>query len=551
MQLLNVNDLKMSFGFGSLFEDVSFALNEKESISIVGPNGCGKSTLLKIIAGIEKPSKGQVSIKRGAKVAYLDQVGAAKDDPRKVYEVLKEAFGEVYELEKRIKKIEESMNLQPNNTDLVNMYCEAIDKFTQMGGYEIDTNINTVINGLQLESKILNQSYNDLSGGEKTLIQLAKVLIVKPDLLLLDEPTNHLDIERIEWLEKYIKSFQGASVIVSHDRYFLDKMSNKILDLESMNGELYCTNYSGFIEEKEKRFEKQMADYKDQQLLIKRLETEMKWFAERGMATNSSTLTARAHALQTRIDKIKSNAIIRPVKRKKANIEFDDKLKSSSKVLTIKDFSATLPNGETLLENINFDITEGEKVAFIGPNGCGKSTIIKSILGCGSLNFTGDIVIGPSVKIGYIPQMIIFPDDKQTLLEYFGKATGLNEQKIRQILAGFQFYQDDIKKRVGKLSGGEKMKIKLAELLQEKINTLILDEPTNHIDIDTKEVFENALEDFDGTIIFVSHDRFFINKFADRIIEFNDKKNSIYYGNYDYYVEKKRELTLNKNKLYK
>lgn len=539
MQLLNVNDLKMSFGFGSLFEDVSFALNEKESISIVGPNGCGKSTLLKIIAGIEKPSKGQVSIKRGAKVAYLDQVGAAKDDPRKVYEVLKEAFGEVYELEKRIKKIEESMNLQPNNTDLVNMYCEAIDKFTQLGGYEIDTNINTVINGLQLESKILDQSYNDLSGGEKTLIQLAKVLIVKPDLLLLDEPTNHLDIERIEWLEKYIKSFQGASVIVSHDRYFLDKMSNKILDLESINGELYCTNYSGFLEEKEKRFEKQMADYKDQQLLIKRLETEMKWFAERGMATNSSTLTTRAHALQTRIDKIKSNAIIRPVKRKKANIEFDDKLKSSSKVLTVKDFSATLPNGETLLENINFDITEGEKVAFIGPNGCGKSTIIKSILGCGSLNFTGDIVIGPSVKIGYIPQMIIFPDDKQTLLEYFGKATGLNEQKIRQILAGFQFYQDDIKKRVGKLSGGEKMKIKLAELLQEKINTLILDEPTNHIDIDTKEVFENALEDFDGTIIFVSHDRFFINKFADRIIEFNDKKNSIYYGNYDYYVEKK------------
>ena len=551
MQLLNVNDLKMSFGFGSLFEDVSFALNEKESISIVGPNGCGKSTLLKIIAGIEKPSKGQVSIKRGAKVAYLDQVGAAKDDPRKVYEVLKEAFGEVYELEKRIKKIEESMNLQPNNTDLVNMYCEAIDKFTQLGGYEIDTNINTVINGLQLESKILDQSYNDLSGGEKTLIQLAKVLIVKPDLLLLDEPTNHLDIERIEWLEKYIKSFQGASVIVSHDRYFLDKMSNKILDLESINGELYCTNYSGFLEEKEKRFEKQMADYKDQQLLIKRLETEMKWFAERGMATNSSTLTTRVHALQTRIDKIKSNAIIRPVKRKKANIEFDDKLKSSSKVLTVKDFSATLPNGETLLENINFDITEGEKVAFIGPNGCGKSTIIKSILGCGSLNFTGDIVIGPSVKIGYIPQMIIFPDDKQTLLEYFGKATGLNEQKIRQILAGFQFYQDDIKKRVGKLSGGEKMKIKLAELLQEKINTLILDEPTNHIDIDTKEVFENALEDFDGTIIFVSHDRFFINKFADRIIEFNDKKNSIYYGNYDYYVEKKKELTLNKNKLYK
>lgn len=549
MQLLNVSDLKMSFGFGSLFEDVSFALNEKESISIVGPNGCGKSTLLKIIAGLEKPSKGQVSIKKGAKVAYLDQVGASKDDPRKVYEVLKEAFGDLYELEKRIKKIEETMNLQPDNTDLINIYCDSIDKFTQMGGYEIDANINTVINGLQLDNNILNQSYNDLSGGEKTLIQLAKVLIVKPDLLLLDEPTNHLDIERIEWLEKYIKSFQGASVIVSHDRYFLDKMSNKILDLESINGELYCTNYSGFLEEKERKFEKQMADYKDQQLLIKRLETEMKWFAERGMATNSSTLTARAHALQTRIDKIKSTAIVRPTKRKKTNMEFNDKLKSSSKVLSINNFYAMLPTGEMLLEDINFDVTEGEKIALIGSNGCGKSTIIKTILGKGTLEFMGDIIIGPSVKIGYIPQMIAFPDEKQTILEYFGKSTGLNEQKIRQILANFQFYQDDIKKRVGKLSGGEKMKIKLAELLQEKINTLVLDEPTNHIDIDTKEVFENALEDFDGTIIFVSHDRFFINKFADRIIEFENKKNYIYYGNYDYYVEKKKELILNKNKL--
>ena len=549
MQLLNVSDLKMSFGFGSLFEDISFALNEKESISIVGPNGCGKSTLLKIIAGLEKPSKGQVSIKKGAKVAYLDQVGASKDDPRKVYEVLKEAFGDLYELEKRIKKIEETMNLQPDNTDLINIYCDSIDKFTQMGGYEIDANINTVINGLQLDNNILNQSYNDLSGGEKTLIQLAKVLIVKPDLLLLDEPTNHLDIERIEWLEKYIKSFQGASVIVSHDRYFLDKMSNKILDLESINGELYCTNYSGFLEEKERKFEKQMADYKDQQLLIKRLETEMKWFTERGMATNSSTLTARAHALQTRIDKIKSTAIVRPTKRKKTNMEFNDKLKSSSKVLSVNNFYAMLPTGEMLLEDINFDVTEGEKIALIGSNGCGKSTIIKTILGKGTLEFMGDIIIGPSVKIGYIPQMIAFPDEKQTILEYFGKSTGLNEQKIRQILANFQFYQDDIKKRVGKLSGGEKMKIKLAELLQEKINTLVLDEPTNHIDIDTKEVFENALEDFDGTIIFVSHDRFFINKFADRIIEFENKKNYIYYGNYDYYVEKKKELILNKNKL--
>lgn len=539
MQILNVDNLTIDFGFNKLFNNVSFSLNEGESISIVGPNGCGKSTLLKIIAGIIKPDKGQVSIKKGAKLAYLDQTGASIDDNRCVYEILKESFCELNELEKSIKKLEDKMNKNTDNQKIINKYCSLIDRYSNLGGYEIDANINTVIAGLKLDSTILDRSFNELSGGEKTLVQLAKTLIIKPDLLLLDEPTNHLDIERIEWLENYIENFKGAIVIVSHDRYFLDKMCDKILDLESSCGKIYSTNYTGFLEEKERLFEKQMTNYKEEQLLIKRLETEMKWFAERGMATNSSTLTARARALETRINRIKSNAIIRPVKRNKANINFLKDNKTSNRIISLRNFSVNLSNGKDLIQNITLDVFAGEHIALIGENGCGKSTLVKSIIGINNLNCTGIINIGPSVKIGYISQIISFKDDKQSLLDYFRLSTGLPEQMARQILVGFQFYNDDIKKRVGSLSGGERMKVKLAELLQNKVNTLILDEPTNHIDIDTKEAFENALKNFSGTLLFVSHDRYFINKFADKIFELNNGNINIYYGNYDDYVNKK------------
>lgn len=539
MQILNVDNLTIDFGFNKLFNNVSFSLNEGESISIVGPNGCGKSTLLKIIAGIIKPDKGQVSIKKGAKLAYLDQTGASIDDNRCVYEILKESFCELNELEKSIKKLEDKMNKNTDNQKIINKYCSLIDRYSNLGGYEIDANINTVIAGLKLDSTILDRSFNELSGGEKTLVQLAKTLIIKPDLLLLDEPTNHLDIERIEWLENYIENFKGAIVIVSHDRYFLDKMCDKILDLESSCGKIYSTNYTGFLEEKERLFEKQMTNYKEEQLLIKRLETEMKWFAERGMATNSSTLTARARALETRINRIKSNAIIRPVKRNKANINFLKDNKTSNRIISLRNFSVNLPNGKDLIQNITLDVFAGEHIALIGENGCGKSTLVKSIIGINNLNYTGIINIGPSVKIGYISQIISFKDDKQSLLDYFRLSTCLPEQTARQILVGFQFYNDDIKKRVGSLSGGERMKVKLAELLQNKVNTLILDEPTNHIDIDTKEAFENALKNFSGTLLFVSHDRYFINKFADKIFELNNGNINIYYGNYDDYVNKK------------
>lgn len=542
MIILDVSKLEKNFGYGKLFEDVSFSLNEGESISIVGPNGCGKSTLLKLIAGIEKADGGQVSIKKGAKVAYIDQTASSIDDDRKVSDILRESFGELFEMEKRLNALNEQLENGINDKDYeskLQKYCDLLERFGNEGGYQMDSDIEKVISGLKIDNKILDQSYNDLSGGEKTLVQLAKALLIKPDLLLLDEPTNHLDIERIEWLEDYIKSFKGASVIVSHDRYFLDRMSNKILDLDDGSGKVYSTNYSGFLEEKQRDFEKQIADYKDQQALIKKLEAEKKYFAERGMATNSSTLTNRAHTLQGKIDRLKQMAVARPKKQRKLNIGFSEDRKSSKRVITAEGVTVTDPNGRRILDDIDLNVRSGERVALIGANGSGKSTFVKSVVGDQDLPVKGNIIIGPSVKIGYLPQIINFPKGEQKLLDYFRSAVGLNEQKTRQILAAFQFYQEDVNKRVGNLSGGERMRVKLAELLQQEINTLIFDEPTNHIDISTKEVLEDALEEFDGTLVFVSHDRYFINKFADRVIEFKGGKVKSYIGNYDDYKRTK------------
>ena len=544
MLILDVNKLSKNFGYGQLFEDVSFSLNEGESISIVGPNGCGKSTLLKMIAGIEKVDKGSVNIKKGAKVAYLDQTGSSIDDARCVYDILKDAFVELNIMEQRLNKLNDLMNSnlpEDKYNEAMVKYCDLLERFSMAGGYDIDVNISTVVEGLKIDKNILYQSYNDLSGGEKTLVQLAKALLIKPDLFLLDEPTNHLDIDRIEWLEGYIKSFKGATVIVSHDRYFLDKMSNKILEIDTPEAIIYHTNYSGYLEEKERNFQKAMMDFNAQQLYFKRLQEQINYFADVGMNRNSSTMTKRAAVLQARLDREKAKALRKPKEHKKLNVGFEEERKSSKRVIIAENLTVSVPNGKTILDRVDLNICAGERVALLGANGSGKSTFVKAIMGTQELPMEGNVFVGPSVQIGYLPQIINFPNGEQSLLEYFKDEVGVSEQRARQILAGFQFYKEDVNKRVKNLSGGEKIRVKLAELLQQKINTLIFDEPTNHIDIPTKEVLEDAIEDFDGTLIFVSHDRYFINKFADKTIEFKDGHTSTYLGGYDYYkVQKER-----------
>ncbi len=544
MIILDVNKLSKDFGFGKLFNNVSFSLNEGESISIVGPNGCGKSTLLKMIAGLEKIDSGTISIKKDAKVAYLDQVGSSYEDNRCVYDILKNSFSELNKIEKQLNELQEQLSKQCFNNDynsILEKYYKLLEKFSMLGGYDIDTNISIVVEGLKISKTILNQSYNKLSGGEKTLVQLAKSLLLKPDLLLLDEPTNHLDIERIEWLEKYIKSFKGAIVIVSHDRYFLDKISNKILSLDFDNPKVYFTNYTGYLEEKEKDYEKQLTLYKNQQEEIERFEKQIKYFAQMGMAKNSSSMCDRAHALQTQLDRFKKNSIAKPKQVANINVAFDEEKKSSKIIIEAKNLKTETPNGKVILDKINIKICSGERVALIGNNGSGKSTFLKIVFGASELPFDGEVVVGPSVKIGYLSQIIKFSNETSLLLEYFKEAINVDEQKARQILASFHFYKNDVNKKVKNLSGGEKIKIKLAELLQQKINTLIFDEPTNHIDIPTKEVLENALEEFKGTLIFVSHDRYFINKFADKTIEFRNGNTMTFLGNYDFYKQEKHK----------
>lgn len=538
MIMLNVDKLSKNFGYGLLFKEVSFSLNDGESISIVGPNGCGKSTLIKIIAGLESADTGSVSIKKGAKVAYLDQTGSSINDSRCVKDILKSVFTELNLMQEKLNILQEKLNENVNNENynfFLEKYCNLVEKFSNFGGYDIDVNINIVIEGLKINKRILNENYNNLSGGEKTLVQLAKSLLLKPDLFLLDEPTNHLDIERIEWLENYIKSFKGATVIISHDRYFLDKMSNKILSLENGQCKIYNGNYSKYLQERDKDFEKQLAEYNDQQANIKRLEEQIKYFAERGMAKNSSTLCDRAHSLQTQLNRIKENAINKPKETKKILVNFEQAKKTSKKIIDIKNLSVNVSNGKIILNNITLQIFAGERIALIGNNGSGKSTLIKTIMKKQNLPISGEVTIGPSVKIGYLPQIIEFTNENLDLLEYFKDEIGVTEQIARQILAGFQFNKDDVNKKVKNLSGGEKIRIKLAILLQEKINTLIFDEPTNHIDIPTKEVLENALSNFDGTLIFVSHDRYFINKFAQKTIVFKDGNIKTYLGGYDDY----------------
>ena len=543
MIILNVNKIEKNYGFGDILKEVSLTLNEGEKVAVVGENGCGKSTLLKIIAGLENYKSGSVSIKKGAVVEYLEQ--GDKSDTQKgiCKDILNSVFENLRETEQELKNYELQMCEETDSElldILIRRYSHLQEEFILKGGYDIENQINYVVNGLKIDKSLLNREFQTLSGGERTLINFAKILLSRPDLLLLDEPTNHLDIERIEWLEQYIKNYKGTVLIVSHDRYFLDKVSEKVIEIEDGKIEIYKGNYSSYLQQKEEKEVREFEIYKVQQKKIEEMEKAIKRLKEWGKLSDNPMFFRRAKAIQTSLDRFREAAIDKPKEHKLLNIQFDNSGRSSQDVLMLKNFSLKIEDKQ-LLTNANCLIQNGEKVALLGENGCGKSTLIKHVLN-GIGDGLGICKLSSNQQVGYLSQIIEFYDDTQTVLWTFMNELGIDEQRARSVLYNFQFFKKDWVKRVNSLSGGEKLRLKLAIILQTKVNLLVLDEPTNHIDIATREVLEESLNKFKGTIIFISHDRYFINKIANKIIYFENHQLKTYNGDYDYFLQQKNKV---------
>ena len=446
--------------------------------------------------------------------------------------MLYENFKDVLKLEDEIKKIESKMQTQENDYKLITKYCNLLEKLNDIGGYKVKEKITKTVDTFKLE-KLLEKNFNILSGGEKKLVLLANIMINNPDVILLDEPTNYLDINTLEWLENYLINYKGSLVIVSHDRYFLDKVTNKTILIENGTNYIFHGNYSYYLKENENRIINEFEKYKDQQKQIEEMKKTIKKLREWGQLGNNERFFKRAKCIEHRLEKIE--LINKPKVKNNIPITFNDNKRTGNDVLKINNLNLVIED-KILLDNVNFELTYGTRTCILGSNGSGKSTLIKYIINnYNNSKSTDNIKIGTNVKIGYIEQEIKFKNEDIRVYDEARKYFNGEEYLLRSSLFKFMFYGDDIYKKLNKLSGGERVRLLLFCLIQQEINFLILDEPTNHIDIETKEVLEDALIDFKGTILFVSHDRYFINKIATSILEIKDKKIHNHIGNYDDY----------------
>lgn len=541
MTEIGLSNIKKDFGFKNVLNDISFNIQTGEKIALVGRNGAGKTTIFDIISGNEKSDNGVRSIRNGAKIGYLRQIPIEEEKNKKVGDVIYSGQQELLDLELDMENIAKEMETPSSDDELEKLmrkYGRLQDAFISKGGYEIEENFAKICKGCKITDELLERNYGLLSGGEKTRVNLAKILYSNPDILLLDEPTNHLDIQSIEWLEEFLGKYKGTVLINSHDRYFLDKVAQKIILIEKGEAEIFNGNYSYYLEENERRIMEEFENYTDQQKKIKAMKDSIKKLQEFGRLASpgGEAFFKRAASIQKRLEKIE--LLDKPEEKKKINLKFDVKSRSGKEVIKIEDLGVILGDN-IILDSANLDVRYGEKIGIVGNNGSGKSTIIKTIMG-EIQPITGNVKIGDSVKIGYIPQEIQFEDDNYTILKEFRKSFTGEETRARAILSKFMFNADNVFKRVGSLSGGEKVRLQLACLMQQETNCIIMDEPTNHIDIDTREVLEEALKDYKGTLISVTHDRYFANKLATRIIEVSDRKTDSYIGNYDDYKNKKR-----------
>lgn len=545
---LAVKEIEKFFGGNRVLSNITFEIQSGERVGLIGRNGTGKTTIFKIIAGIEKEDKGSISIRKNSTIGYLDQI-PNYPEKFKVKDVLKTAFETQYEIDRKLKALEVEMSrLEGKELEYtLRKYGELNELYEAKGGYEIEENMSKVCSGLKFNDEFLNRAFASLSGGEKTIVILGKILLQKPDMLLLDEPSNHLDMSSIEWLEGYLKAYKGTVMIISHDRYFLDKVVTKIVEIEEGETSFYDGNYSYYVKEKQRRVFEQFEAYKDQQKKIKAMEKAIKQLRQWAIQGDNEKFFKRAESMQKRLDKIQK--IDKPlIEQPKIQLDFGDADRSGKDVVNIKGLCKCFGE-KSILENLNFNIRYGEQVALIGDNGSGKSTVIKTLLGEVEADY-GEVKLGSNIKIGYLPQNIVFNNEELTVLEVFREDINILEGPARGILAKFLFYGESVFKKVKNLSGGEKSRLKLCKLIQNEINLLILDEPTNHLDIDSRENLEEALMEFSGTILFISHDRFFINKLAERVCELEDKKIISYQGNYEYYKEKKNEMNKGKAETY-
>lgn len=532
MIILQANKIERSFAGEVLFDNINLQVDERDRIALVGKNGAGKSTLLKILVGEEEPTSGEINKKKDISLSYLAQDSRFESE-NTIYDEMLHVFNNLRRTERQLRQMELEMGEKSGEDldKLMSDYDRLSENFRQAGGFTYEADIRAILNGFKFDESMWQMKIAELSGGQNTRLALAKMLLEKPNLLVLDEPTNHLDIETIAWLENYLVNYSGALLIVSHDRYFLDKVATITLDLTKHSLDRYVGNYSRFVELKEQKLATEAKNYEKQQKEIAALED----FVNRNLVRASTTKRAQSRRKQLekmeRLDKPEAG-------KKAANMTFQSEKTSGNVVLTVEN-TAIGYDGEVLSQPINLDLRKMNAVAIVGPNGIGKSTFIKSIVD--QIPFIkGEKRFGANVEVGYYDQTQSKLTPSNTVLDELWNDFKLTpEVEIRNRLGAFLFSGDDVKKSVGMLSGGEKARLLLAKLSMENNNFLILDEPTNHLDIDSKEVLENALIDFDGTLLFVSHDRYFINRVATHVLELSENGSTLYLGDYDYYVEKK------------
>lgn len=537
--LLQANRIRKEFSAIPILEDANIELHAGDRIGLIGINGAGKSTFLQILAGESTPTAGEIIKPKETTIGYLPQ-HTILDSPRSLWQEASLAFAELMQAEKELRQLEQEMadpdvfNDKERYETVTKQYAAKSDWFKDHGGYEYESKIKRVLHGMGFADMDPETPVEQLSGGQKTRLALSKLLLQEPDILLLDEPTNHLDIEALTWLESYLKDYPGAIVIISHDRYFLDALVTEIVEIEFGRSKRYLGNYTRFAAEKAAALERELKQYERQQQEIAKMEQ----FIQKNIARASTT--KRAQSRRKALEKMER--LDKPVTyAKKAAIRFETETMTGNDVLIVENLSVAYDD-EPLLRGISFQLHRGDRLALIGPNGIGKSSLLKTLIQQIPA-YEGTFRWGSKVKIGYYDQeQADLHPEKTVLNELWDEYPHLEEQRIRTVLGQFLFSGDDVLKKISSLSGGERARVSLAKLMLLHANVLILDEPTNHLDLQSREVLESALIDFEGTILFISHDRYFINKIADRIVELSSDKIDHFLGNYDHYVEKKKEM---------